>query len=132
MKITCHLVVNQHGGVRITKAPPKTSSFDEIVVLLHLLVPDEIFRKPTITASITIPANAAQPSEIPVEVQMDARDAIERATGMKVELQVLAPEPPAGRQIPDERCEVEGCIGTATTIESGMWLCPDHKGMWEG
>lgn len=126
MIVTCYLVVNSSGGVRTTKSKPNTVKGDEVAIGLRLSLPGSLFTQPTFTATIEIPENAAAQGDIPVEVQMRTLEAIERATGMKVELEVTPMQPTSTARMDGELCEVQGCKNQATTIISGEFLCWEH------
>lgn len=88
MKVSCYLFVSKGGAVRITKGRtgPK---FDEVVIGLDLNVPDALFKKPQLSAVLTIPESAAMPAEIPVDVMANVQEAIRAASGMEVQLSVV-------------------------------------------
>lgn len=91
MKSNFYLTVNSRGGVKVTKNRPNVD-FDEISIRMDLDVPDMLFKKPQLTASITIPESAAVPKEIDVEMQDNIQNAIETATGLNVRLTIQKEE----------------------------------------
>jgi hypothetical protein len=85
MNIRCFLTVKSSGAVRVTKNKPALD-YDEITIGLQLELPRALFEKPQLAATLIVPAGAALPSELPVEVVGNIRDAVESASGMEVRL----------------------------------------------
>lgn len=54
MKITCQLVVSSTQQVRVTKGPGHLKA-DEIAIGLTLDIPDRLFTRPVLAATIAIP-----------------------------------------------------------------------------
>lgn len=94
MKVRYYLTVNSKGSVRTTKTKPDIG-WDEITVECELTVPDSVFKRPHITAALTIPEEAVKPREITTEVQDNIKEAIEQAASMHVTL-VVEPEKEEG------------------------------------
>ena len=82
------LTVNQRGSTRITANKPTLNS-DEITILMHFSIPDSLFEKPHLHAKITIPESAAAESIITEEIVESARDAVQQAIGMDLEVRVV-------------------------------------------
>lgn len=87
MSVRCHLTISSRGAVRVTKNKPALD-FDEISVALQLDLPQAIFAKPQLSAVLVVPDSAIMPSEIPVDVTNNVREAIEQSTGLMVHLTV--------------------------------------------
>jgi len=87
MKTDFFLTINSRGGVKTTKNRPGLD-FDEVAIKMTMEVPDMLFKKPQLTASIIIPESAATPKEIDVEMRDNIQDAIETVTGMEVKLTI--------------------------------------------
>lgn len=85
MRIKKWLAITQNGAARITVKRPDLS-FNEIAIHLDIEVPRELFTRPTISAKIEVPPEAAAPTEIDAGVVEDARQAIETATGLEVKI----------------------------------------------
>lgn len=88
------LAVTQRGSVRATKGQPAFVP-GEVPILLTLVIPDAFYRRPTVSATVTIPVSASVPLEVDADVQAGVVEAIRAATGMAVELTVVAPPGPA-------------------------------------
>ena len=57
MKTTGHLIVNHKGALRITKNLPALEPY-EIAIRINLDLPDKLFQRPRLEASISIPHGA--------------------------------------------------------------------------
>lgn len=90
MKIKGFLIVGANGSMRVTKKRPSLD-WDDIAIALDLEIPDQIFRKPHLSAEITIPDEAAMPSVIDATVSENVRDAIQQATGLEFAVRIAAP-----------------------------------------
>lgn len=90
MNINFYLTVTRNGSVRVTKNHPQLMS-DEITIAVQLFVPRALFLKPHLSATLTIPEEAARPQEIAVDVIENVKEAIEQSTGLRVELAVQQP-----------------------------------------
>lgn len=88
MKVSCYLFVNSVGSVRITKMRTAPKS-DEVVIGLDVQLPDALFKKPHLSAVLTIPEEAAIPAELPVDVVANVHEAIRAASGMEVKLSIV-------------------------------------------
>lgn len=85
MKVSNWLVINRNGVKTVRKSKPSLE-FDEIAVKLNIEIPNELFQRPTIEASVKVvdvPNNAYEPDVI-ID---DIRD-IEQRIGAKVNLTV--------------------------------------------
>lgn len=86
MKTISWLIVNKNGikGVRRTKP---ALDYNEIAVKISLDIPNELFVRPTIEATLKIddiPNNAYNP-----EIILNTADLIEQQTGAKIEFRVI-------------------------------------------
>lgn len=91
MKVDFFLAVNDNKRVRVTKTRPALE-FNEVAISLSLELPDALFRKPQLQASIVIPKEAAAPQQIEADVVNNVREAIEQASGMEVKISFVEPE----------------------------------------
>lgn len=86
MKTINWLAINKRGDVRIRKTKSNLN-WDEIAIMLQLEIPDELFRRPTISAKIEIkdiPNNAYNP-----EIILNTKELIEQQTGAKIEFTII-------------------------------------------
>lgn len=88
MIIKKHLVIKKNGSCRLCVNQPSLD-WDEVSVLLEVSMPDAIFERPRLEASITIPDDAALPDMINSEVIENATKAIEQATGLTFAVNVV-------------------------------------------
>ena len=91
MKIKKYLTINSRGSMRITQGKPSLS-WDEVSVRLNVDLPDEIFNRPRLEASITIPQEAVSPEIISAETIQNTKEAIEQATGLTFDIKVIKKE----------------------------------------
>jgi len=85
MKKIFWIVINQKGSIRATKRAPGLD-WNEVAVRLTMDIPDELFERPRLEASIKIPQEACVPDVISSEVIVNAKKAIERSTGLEIKL----------------------------------------------
>lgn len=83
MKIKPYIVINSRGGVRVVKTNPKLD-FDEIAMQIHIEIPNELFNKPRLEASLIVPKDAVKPTEITMDVIDNMTEAIKKNTGVEV------------------------------------------------
>ena len=91
MKIRSWLTINNRGSMRLTKGPPSTN-WNEVSMQLDLAVPDELFSRPRLKASITIPVDAVNPELITATTVEDCKDAIKQVTGLSMHIEVVKEE----------------------------------------
>lgn len=91
MNVKQWLAINKNGVTKFRKTKPDLG-WDEIAVQIMFDIPDELFRRPTIDATLkidSIPNNAFQP-----EIVLNTVDLIEQQTGAKINFTVVQEEPP--------------------------------------
>ena len=91
MKLNFFLITNSRGTTRTAKNRPDLK-WDEISIAIQLELPDLLFKKPQLQASIIIPDKSATPPVISGEVTEHIRQAIAQHTGVEVKIQVLEPK----------------------------------------
>ena len=92
MKVKHWLTVNSKGKARLTKSQPGLD-WNEVSIQLEINLPDALFKKPRLEASITVPDEAAKTDVIKSVVTDNVADAIEQATGMTFAISIAEPEP---------------------------------------
>jgi len=90
MKTSFFLMVTANGSVRAVKSY-RSISWNEVAIEQTVEIPDSIFKKPRISATVTIPPEAGTPSHITAEVAENVKAAIEAASGMQVRITVENP-----------------------------------------
>ena len=97
MKLKCYLVVQgkkpkyglnreterEAGAIRLTKTKPSTAS-DEIAVCLDIEIPNSLFIKPTLQASVSVPEGSPHGGVITADVADNIADIIRQQTGFSV------------------------------------------------
>lgn len=91
MKLPFFLTINSKGSVKATKNKPSLE-WNEISIQMSITLPDALFKKPQLSANITIPDEAAVAKVIAADVQDNVKEAIQQATGMEVKLNLVAPQ----------------------------------------
>lgn len=88
MRVLKWLTINSKGACRITKGKPSLD-WDEIAIRLEVDLPDALFNRPRLEASITIPEEAAKGEIIQSVVADNVKEAIEQATGLTFSVAVV-------------------------------------------
>lgn len=86
MKVKQWLSISKRGISSVRKTKPNLG-WDEIAVQFELNIPDELFSRPTIQATLTvkdIPNNAYNP-----EIILNTKELIEQQTGAKIEFKII-------------------------------------------
>lgn len=86
MKTNFYLIVNQRGSVRVANKQKPALRADEICIASGLAIPDSLFVKPQLSASIIVEDKDAKPFQITADTANNIKDAIEVAAGVRVEL----------------------------------------------
>lgn len=85
MKVSNWLVIDKN-GVKATRKTKPALDWDEVAVKINLEIPDEIFKRPTIEATLKVtdvPNTAFEPALI-----IDSVKDIEQQTGAKINFTV--------------------------------------------
>lgn len=85
MRVSNWLIIDRR-GIKGTRKTKPALDWDEIAVKLNLEIPDQLFQRPAIEASVKVselPNNAYQP-----ELIIDSIKEIENQTGAKINLTV--------------------------------------------
>lgn len=91
MKLKNWLIVKSNGSVRITKNKPSLDA-DEVTIQLNLDVPDILFQKPHLEATVVVPESAVNKNPISSEVVAAAKESIEQATGIEFNINIVENE----------------------------------------
>lgn len=90
MKVFSYLIINERGSCRLTKGKPSLN-WNEISIIVRLDIPEKLFERPLIEASIKIDENIV-PKEQPMEVILNTKELIEESTGAKIDFKVIQQE----------------------------------------
>lgn len=90
MKSNAYLIIGKTGirGVRRSKPPLK---WDEIAIRVLLDIPDQLFTRPQIEATISVSPEVA-PEQIDPQIIINTKELIEQSTGCKIEFRVVKEE----------------------------------------
>lgn len=91
MHLKRYLVVNDRGTCKVTKNRPGLD-WNEVCFELNLEIPNEMFKKPLLTADIKIPKDAINAPVIEADVIQNIEDAILENAGIEVRLNVNQPD----------------------------------------
>jgi len=82
------LIIPKYGVLRFRKSKP-TLRADEVAIYLDIRLPDALYVKPTLQATVTIKDEAVTPEILTPDIVITTAEMIEKATGMKVEIRVV-------------------------------------------
>jgi hypothetical protein len=91
MKIKKWLTISANKSARLTHGQPSVDP-NEVSILLEVNVPDELFRKPRLEATINIPIEAAGPDCLSSDVVENVKEAIKTSTGLTFSVNVIKEE----------------------------------------
>jgi hypothetical protein len=89
MKASSWLIIGRN-GIKGTRKTKPALDWDEIAIKMNLEVPNELFQRPTIEATVTVtdvPNNAYEP-----EIIINTKELIEQQTGAKINFRLLPVE----------------------------------------
>lgn len=95
MIVNSWLTINKRGKTRLSKNRPSLA-VDEVSIRLNVDLPDALFTKPRLEASVTIPEEASTPELLSATVVENVREAVESVTGLKFAVTVVQ-ETPEGK-----------------------------------
>lgn len=87
MNVVFFLVVNSNKTTRTCKSQPDLK-YNEISIKCNLELPDEIFKKPVLTASIVVPDKAINRKPIDAELTNNIEQVLQQNLGMEIKLTV--------------------------------------------
>jgi hypothetical protein len=87
MKVKQWLVINKNGIVKIRKSKPGLS-WNEIAMQLNIEIPNELFQRPTIEATLHV-KDIPNTGYIVPEVVIQTKELIEQQTGAKIDFKVI-------------------------------------------
>jgi hypothetical protein len=92
MRTSFWLRVNDRGKVAISKGPPKKDLSREIAFKLNLQIPDGLFKKPHLEATMAIPETAVQKDVLNAQVTESIAQAIKSSTGLEMVVKIVEPD----------------------------------------
>lgn len=91
MKLKKWLTVSSNGSARLTASKPDLTA-KEISINMEINLPDALFEKPKLVASITVPDSAANSNIIESIVYDNVKEAVEKATGLEFSISIVNPD----------------------------------------
>jgi len=89
MKTKFYLVVSESGRIKTTKTKPHLTD-DEVAMLINLEIPNQVFQRPALQATIKIREEQVGPVELTAETISQVQEIFLQSTGM--ELRIISPE----------------------------------------
>lgn len=88
MILSKYLIINNRGSVQLRE---RTFSLkhNEVAIKLEMDIPDALFTKPTLVATMTIPEEAVPQSQIDTKVTDNIEKIIKDATGLTMNISVV-------------------------------------------
>ena len=91
MKIKKWIIINSRGSCRFTTKKPGLDG-DEVSILLSLEIPDALFNKPRLEASIAVPDESVRSDIINTVVCENVQEAINQASGLDFAIRIVPDE----------------------------------------
>lgn len=88
LEIECWLIVCRTGAVKVRKSKPDLDH-NEVPILLEVKVPQSLFSKPRLKASIEVPEENYRQNPITTEAINNIRDEIEHRTGLDFDVRLI-------------------------------------------
>lgn len=85
LHVTRYLTVASNGSTNLTTRPP-SAAVNEVVMELAIALPVRLFRRPLLTAHITIPPDAVLAERLSAEVVPFLERGLADATGLEVQV----------------------------------------------
>ena len=89
MKLKGYLIVSSNGITKFAKKYPNLGR-NEVAVGISLELPDRLFERPQLNATIIIPDSAVLPYEITADVHNEIEHALASVEGIDIKLTVSA------------------------------------------
>lgn len=91
MKAPFYLIVKKNGSTRTMKTKPDLK-WDEISIHINLELPDNLFKKPTLSAEIKLSDKECPGFELTPEVRDNIKDAVKQHTGVELKITITPEE----------------------------------------
>lgn len=86
-----YLVVSERGSMRVLKSVPALN-WDEIAIKMKLDIPDEIFKRPQLSASIKIPKDVVLTKVIEADIVDNIKEIFKAGTDLNINLTIVDSE----------------------------------------
>lgn len=88
MKSSAYLIFGR-SGLRGTRQSKPNLKWDEIAIKVSFDLPDQLFLRPQIEATITVDKDMVLPETINPEIVINTKELIEQSTGCKIDFKVI-------------------------------------------
>ena len=86
------LKVNYRGTVSATRGKPRFTEVDEVCIRMNVELPNSLFEKPMLQASMVVPKESVTPSVITPEITDNIAEAIKSSTGLDMIVRIVPEE----------------------------------------
>jgi hypothetical protein len=97
MKDKSYLIIGKNGIRGVRKSKPNLS-WDEVAVLVSLDIPDVLFQRPLLEATIIVDKDKLQFQQISPQLVINTKEFIEQQTGAKIDFRILEIKEENGEQ----------------------------------
>ena len=88
METDCWLIIGKNGGIKLRRSKG-SMSMTEVAVKINLQIPDEMFERPHLQATITLDPELVTPNTLDPQLVINTKDLIEQQTGAKIDFKIL-------------------------------------------
>lgn len=88
MIVQKYLIISKTGNIVVRQQPPRLSA-NEIAVRFSLDVPNELFQRPVLEASMKIPKEAIPATKITPKITDNLEQIIKEATGLNMVVSII-------------------------------------------
>lgn len=96
MIVVKYLVINNRGSMQVKERFPNMKA-NEVCLRLEVSVPDELFERPLLEATLKIPKEAIPKGKITTEVTDNVQRLIKEVTGLEMHVTVVEHEKAEGK-----------------------------------
>lgn len=91
MKTNFWIRINSRGSVHTSQGPPRSIGVDEVAMKINLELPNALFTKPQLEASLTVPNEAVNKEVLTPQVTDNIAQAIKQSTGLDMVIRIVDP-----------------------------------------
>ena len=88
MKKDFYLVVSNRGAMRVVKNTPGLD-WNEVAIKMNLEIPDEVFNRPQLSATVKIPDGIVKTKVVEAEIIDNIQEVIKQCEGVNINLTIV-------------------------------------------